>query len=280
MIELGKYHELKVIRKVDFGVYLQAGDDSILLPIKYVPKNTKLGDSIRVFVYKDSEDRIIATTLEPYATVGDFALLKVTDVNATGAFLDWGIAKDLFVPFREQNKKMETGKKYMVYIYIDEETERITASARINRFIEKEEIDLKEDDIVELLIAQKTDMGFNAIINNKYWGLLFKNEIFTEIAIGHKVRGYIKQIREDKKIDLTLQKRGAELIDHSKWQILKALEQNEGFLALGDQSSPDEIYRTLNMSKKTYKKSIGNLYKEKLIQITENGIKLLKKKSN
>lgn len=275
MLKIGKYNELEVVKRLDFGLYLKSDELEILLPIKYVAEGTNIGDILNVFIYKDSEDRIIATTLTPYAIVDEFAFLRVKQVNQTGAFLDWGIEKDLLVPFREQGKKMEEGRKYVVRIYLDHSSERIAASALINKFVEKENIDVQQDDLVELLIAQKTDMGFNAIINNEYMGLLFNNEIFEDIRVGDRVKGYVKRIREDKKIDLSLQKSGYDLVDVSRNIILKILKENNGFLSLNDKSSPGEIIRLLKMSKKSYKKSIGSLYKEKIIEITDEGIRLI-----
>ena len=275
MLGLGKFNDLKVIKKVDFGVYLKSDDLEILLPLKYVPEGLRQGEVINVFIYKDSEDRLIATTLKPYAIVDEFAYLRVKQVNQTGAFLDWGIEKDLLVPFREQGKKMEEGKRYMVRIYLDQSTQRIAASAQINKFIEKENIDLQEEDIVQIQVAQKTDMGYNAIINNQYLGLLFGNEIFENINIGDKKNAFVKRIREDKKIDLSLQRSGYELIDVSKNRILKMLKENKGFLPLSDSSSAQKISRVLKMSKKSFKKSIGTLYKERIIEINYDGIKLI-----
>ena len=277
MLEIGKYNDLEVIKKVDFGLYLLADDLEILLPLKYIARGTEVGDILNVFIYKDSEDRLIATTLKPYAILDEFAYLQVKEVNQTGAFLDWGIAKDLLVPFREQGKLMEQGKKYIVRIYLDASTNRIAASALINKYIEKQHINLQEGDVVEILVANKTDMGYTAIINNKYMGLLFKNEIFHEIRVGDKMNAFIKRIREDNKIDLSLQRSGYELIDASRNTIMKMLKENNGFLALNDKSTSLEISKKLNMSKKAYKKSIGSLYKERVIEIVDDGIKLINK---
>ena len=275
MLKIGQYNELKVSHKVDFGVYLQSDRAEILLPKKYVPEGTEPGQVLNVFVYTDSEDRLIATTLKPYATVGEFAYLKAKAVNNVGAFLDWGLEKDLFVPFKEQEKKMEEGRSYVVFIYLDLNSDRIAASAKLNKFIEKEDIDLVEGDVCELLIANQTDLGYNAIINNRYMGVIYKNEIFQPINTGDRLRGYVKRVREDKKIDLSLQKTGGEGADDARTKVLKVLKENNGFLPLTDNSSPEEITRALAMSKKAFKKAIGGLYRERLIDLAEDGIKLV-----
>ena len=277
MVEIGKYNELKVLKKVDFGIYLEAGEHEILMPLKYVPEGTEPGDIITAFIYRDSEDRLIATTLKPYAIVDEFAYLQVKDVNSLGAFLDWGLEKDLLVPFREQLQTMEAGRKYVVRIYLDQPSQRIAASAKINKFIQNKDIYLEENDKVDLLISGLTDLGFNAIINNRYLGLLYNNEIFDTLRVGDKTTGYVKKIREDNKIDITLQKSGYEHVSDVKTDVLNILHKNNGFLALGDKSSPEEIYRILKMSKKAYKKVIGSLFKERLIDITDKGIKLVEK---
>lgn len=275
MLHIGRYNELTVNRRVDFGLYLKGGEVEVLLPNKYVPEGTKEGDVLNVFVYTDSEDRPIATTLKPYATVGEFAYMKVKAVNNIGAFLDWGLEKDLFVPFKEQERKMEEGRSYIVFLYLDLNSDRVTASAKINRFIEKEEVELMEGDVCDLLIANRTDLGYNAIINNRYIGVIYQNEIFQPIGTGDRVKGFVKRIREDNKIDLTLQKSGGALVDDSRSRILKALKDNNGFLPLTDNSSPEEISRILMISKKAFKKTIGNMYKNRLIDIVDGGIKLV-----
>ena len=277
MVEIGKYNELEVLKKVDFGIYLQAGELEILMPLKYVPEGTEPGDIIKCFIYRDSEDRLIATTLTPFAIVDEYAYLQVKDVNSLGAFLDWGLEKDLLVPFREQLQTMEVGRKYIVRVFLDETSQRIAASAKINKFIQKKDIYLEENDKVDLLISGVTDMGFNAIINNRYMGLLYNNEVFENLRTGDRTKGYVKKIREDYKIDVSLQKSGYEHVSDVKTDVLNVLSQNDGFLELGDKSSPEEIYRKLKMSKKAYKKVIGSLFKERLIEITDKGIKLVDK---
>jgi len=277
MIEVGKYNELEVVKQMDFGIYLRKDDVEILMPTKWVPRGTAIGDIMNVFVYRDSDDRLIATTLQPYATSGEFAFLEVKQVNSIGAFMDWGMEKDILVPFSEQPNKMQEGRSYVVFIYTDEITNRMVASAKINKFIERDEIDLHTNDVVDLLIYSETDKGFNAIINNLYVGLIYKNEIFDNIRIGDKVKGFVKQIREDQKIDLSLQKAGFELVDDVKWKILNILKEKNGFLPLNDNSTPEEIKRELQISKKAFKKAIGALYKERLVKLGEKGIELIQK---
>lgn len=275
MLEIGQYNQLTVKKETDFGVYLESGEGDILLPKKYVPKGTEIGDRLTVFVYKDSEDRIIATTLAPKATVGDFAYLKVKDTAKAGAFLDWGLEKDLLVPYSEQHRRMKAGEKYIVRIFLDEEKQRIAGTTKFNRFIEQEDIRLSEGESVDLLVYAFTDLGVKVIINNLYWGLLHKNEIYQELSIGEKIKGFVKRIREDKKIDVILTGGGFEDIEVSKKAVVKRLKEAKGgFLPLGDDSLPGLIRAELNMSKKTFKKAIGNLYKEGVIEIKHDGIKL------
>lgn len=276
MIETGKYNELEVVKILTFGAYLseKGGTEEILLPLKYIPEGTEVGSILDVFIYNDNENRPVATTLKPYAQVGEYAFMTVKETSDLGAFLDWGIAKDLFVPFREQRMQMQQGKKYLVYLYIDETTGRITASSKYAKFIDKNAAAFKQGDEVELLISEHTEMGYKAIINNQYLGLIYLNEVFDKLYIGDIKRGYIKLMREDGKIDLSLQKQGYEHVEDSKHLLLHQLKMNDGIIALGDKSSPDEIYRKLKMSKKAFKKTIGGLYKDKLIEITDFEIKL------
>lgn len=276
MINVGAYNELEVVKQLDFGIYLKDGDTEILMPTKWVPQDTKIGDKLNVFIFRDSDDRLIATTIEPYATANTFAFLEAKQVNQVGAFLDWGMDKDLLVPFREQSQRLEPGRSYVVFVYVDEETNRLTASTKLNRYIENTNIELRDGDIVDLLIYSETDLGFNAIINNRYSGLIYKNEIYEAIRVGDKIKGYVKHVREDNKIDLSLQKSGFELVDDVKWRILNMMKQNEGFLALTDNSSPEEIKAKFQISKKAFKKAVGALYRERLVKITDKGIELLK----
>lgn len=276
-IKIGTYNELEVVKQLDFGIYLRQGDVEILMPTKWVPQGTKIGDMLNVFVFRDSDDRLIATTVTPLATAETFAFLEAKQVNNIGAFMDWGMDKDLLVPFREQPFRMEQGKGYVVFVYVDEESDRLVASAKLNKFIQQEDIKVQEGDIVDLLIYSETKLGFNAIINNTYSGLIYKNEIYEAIRIGDKVQGYIKGVREDNKIDLSLQKSGFELVDDVKWHILKLLKENNGLLSLNDNSSPEEIKSKLQISKKAFKKAIGALYRERLINILDTGVELINK---
>jgi uncharacterized protein len=276
-IQPGKYNTLRVVKELDFGIYLDGGEmGEILMPSKWVPEGTQPGDMLEVFIYFDSEDRPIATTIQPKAIVGEFAWLKAKAVTQVGAFLDWGLDKDLLVPFKEQNLRMEEGRAYMVYLYVDLHSKRIAASARIEKFLDSEPAEYSEAEEVELLIWSKTPVGFKAIINQKHQGLLYDNQIFQDIRPGQKIKGYVAAIRPDGKIDLRLQKTGYEnVIDDFSRRILQQLKENQGFLPLTDKSDPDEIYKLLQMSKKNYKKAVGTLYKQKLILISNNGISLL-----
>lgn len=273
-VNVGTYNELEVVKQLDFGIYLRDENVEILMPTKWIPAGTQIGDKLNVFVFRDSDDRLIATTVQPYATANSFAFLEAKQVNEIGAFLDWGMDKDLLVPFSEQPFRMQTGRSYVVYVLLDAVTNRLVASAKLNKFIEKEEVDLLEDDIVDLLIYSETPLGFNAIVNNRYSGLLYKNEIFENLRVGDAVKGFVKQIREDNKIDLRLQKSGYELVDDVKWRILNLLKQSNGLLPLNDDSSPEEIKAQLQISKKAFKKAVGALYKERLIKLTPKGIEL------
>ena len=275
MIEIGKYNELEVKSKSSVGIYLTDDGDDVLLPSKYVPDGVEAGDMLKVFVYLDNENRPVATTLNPLAEVDDFAFLTVKEVNEHGAFLDWGIAKDIFVSYAEQRGQMEAGKKYLVFIFIDEVSGRIAATSKWLKHLDNDFSDLSNGDEVELLIAEKTDLGFKAIINNNHEGLLYQNEIFDELNPGDRKRGYIKQIREDGKIDLRLQPEGYSHIEDTKLIILKKLEANKGALSLGDKSTPEDIYQQLKISKKAFKKTIGGLFKERKITISDYEIRLI-----
>lgn len=277
MINLGVYSSLAVLRSAEQGFYL--GDDSgesVLLPNKYIPEGARIGDTLNVFIYNDSEDRIIATTLVPKVTLNKFACLEVVSVTGNGAFLDWGLAKDIFVPFNEQSKKLEVGQFAIAYLYLDTLTNRLAASCKPNKFLETENLEVKENEEVELLIAERTDIGINVIINDRYKGILYQNEIFRTLTYGDRVKGYIKKIREDKKIDVSLEKQGYVKVRSHEENILEKLKTNKGFLPLNDYSSPEEITAALEMSKKTFKKAIGALFKQRKIRIEEKGIYLNK----
>jgi hypothetical protein len=275
MTQIGKINSLKVLRIVSIGCYLDGGEQGeILLPRRYVPEGTKVDDTIDVFIYFDSEDRIIATTETPKIMMGEFAMLQAISVTNAGAFLDWGLPKDLFVPFREQKQKMEVGKRYIVALYLDHETNRLAASAKIDKFLDNTPPNYSVGQEVDLLIYGQSELGYNAIINNAHWGVLYKNEVFRHLDGGKRIKGYIKRVREDDKIDLALQRSGYENIDGVSKGILDKLEKNNGFLNLTDKSEPEKIYQLLGISKKVFKKAIGSLYKSKLITIDERGIRL------
>lgn len=269
MAQLGRINTLKINRKSDFGLYLidEEGNE-ILLPNRYVAPDMHIGDEIDVFVYKDSEDRITATTETPKAQVGEFALLQVVATNSAGAFLDWGLPKDLLVPFREQKMRMQTGRSYIVYVYVDYNSDRIVASAKIDKFLDNRPADYHQGDPVEILIAQRTDMGYKVIIDNLHSGIIYHNEIFKEINIGDRMEAYIKSVREDGKIDVTLadraDRRTMELAD----KILMHLMSHDRRMALTDKSSPEAIKAAFECSKKDFKKAIGHLYKKKLITLS------------
>jgi len=274
MLQIGTYHTLKIARDTKVGLFLVNENDEVLLPKKYVPADFHIGDDITVFVYLDHEERPVATTLKPYITLNQFAVLKVNYTNKFGAFLDWGLEKDLFVPFKEQARPMEKDKRYVVYLYEDEKTNRLVASSKINQFLDHELIDLEKNQEVDVMVSHITDAGINVIINGRYRGLAYKNEVFMPVSPGYKTKAYIKQVRPDGKIDVSFQKLGVDVIDDSSQSVLQALKQNNGFLALNDDSHPEEIKSVLKMSKKTFKKAIGSLYKQKQILIKEDGIYL------
>ncbi|WP_299987278.1 S1-like domain-containing RNA-binding protein [uncultured Pontibacter sp.] len=279
MVDLGNYNELEIAREVDFGVYLTSEDGDILLPRKYIPEGAKVGDKVRVFVYRDSEDRVIATNLTPYATVREFACLMCKDSTDFGAFLDWGLEKDLLVPLHNQKEKMRTGRKYCVYVYLDDTSDRIVGTTKLGKYLHNDEApnELTENEEVELLVAGFTEIGIKVIINNRYMGMLYKNEVFKELYMGDKLKGYIKTIRPDSKIDVTLRKPGTTGLSESNEaadKVMEVLEAAKGYLPLSDKSSPDEVYRMLGMSKKVFKKAIGGLYKEGKIEIDTDHIRL------
>lgn len=277
MIEIGRKNKLKILRQTSIGLYLgDVSGEDVLLPNKYCPKNFKTEDEIEVFVYRDHEERKIATNLTPKINLHEFALLQVTAVTEVGAFLDWGMEKELFVPFMEQRQKMKKGRWYIVYLDLDTKTDRLYASNRIERHLQNDILTIKEKEEVELLVLQKTDLGFTVIVNNRHKGLLFNNEIFRELNIGDKLNGFVKKIREDNKIDISIQAIGYnKFIDTNKDLLYRALSENEGFLAVTDKTSPDEIYLQFGMSKKAFKKTLGALLKQKKIKILPNGIKLI-----
>ncbi|WP_439182466.1 CvfB family protein [Carboxylicivirga taeanensis] len=273
---IGKYNTLKVVKEVDFGVYLDGGEfGEILLPIRYVPPGLKPEDEIEVFIYLDSEDRVIATTEEPYATIGEFAFLEVVSVNKTGAFLDWGLMKDLLVPYREQAERMKEGKKYVVYVYLDDESKRIVATSKLNTALDNLIPEYEEGEEVDLLVIDKTDLGYKVAINNLHSGMLYHNELFKPIKIGDRCKGFIKKVREDDKLDVTLEKPGYEKIEGLAGEILQQLQAKGGQLPISDKSPAEVIYKLFGTSKKNFKKATGTLYKQRLIEIHQDKIVLI-----
>ncbi len=275
-INLGKFNTLRVVKEVDFGLYLDGGmEGEILLPKRYVPQNCKPGDELRVFIYLDQEERLIATTQKPLAQVGEFACLEVAWVNQYGAFLNWGLMKDLFVPFREQKASMEVGKRYIVHVHLDEESYRIVASAKVEHYLSKEHPAYEPGQEVDALIWQKTNLGYKAIVDNAYAGLLYESEVFQQLHTGMKVKAYIKQVREDGKIDLVLQKLGQAKVEDFSSILLEYIRHNGGHTHLNDKSTAEAIYALFSVSKKTFKKAVGDLYKKRLVTLQEDGIRLV-----
>lgn len=274
-MKIGQINSLIVSRETPHGFYLKDDEEEeVLLPGKYLKGDEKEGDKIEVFIYNDSEDRLVATTETPKISLDKFAVLKVVDVSKYGVFLDWGLEKDLLVPFKEQNKKMVSGKSYVVKMYLDEDTDRLVATAKVKKFLSNETLELAEKDEVDLLVFNESDLGYDVIINEKHKGLIFRNEVFTAVKIGDQLKGYVKKIREDNKIDVSLQKEGVAHMEKSAQEVLDALNTQGGTLNISDKSSPEEIYGLLHMSKKAFKRAIGTLYKQRKIVIKPNKISL------
>ncbi|MCW8864002.1 MAG: S1-like domain-containing RNA-binding protein [Colwellia sp.] len=272
---IGKYNTLNVIAVTDNGAYLDGGDlGEILLPNRFLPNDCQIGASLDVFIYLDSADRLVATTEKALGQVGEFVSLKVAQVNKMGAFLDWGLPKDLLVPYNQQHTKMEVGKYYLVRIFLDQRTERIAASSKLDKFIDIWPAEYKQGDKVKLIIGGKTDLGFKAIVNDLHWGLLYDNEIFQPLRIGKKIDGYIKQVREDGRLDLILTRGSKNTVNNFADTLLAHLAKNNGFSPLHDKSAPELIQKTLGVSKKTFKATIGNLMKKGKLTIEKNGIRL------
>lgn len=277
MIDIGKINKLTILRSTDNGFYLiDEEENEVLLPNNYIKEGWAIGDEVEVFVFNDSEDRLTATTIEPKIKLDGFALLQVNDVNSVGAFLNWGLPKDLFVPFKEQKHKMREGKFYVVTMFLDYDTERLVASSRIDSFLEYEDIELTNGQEVDLIIYERTPMGYNCVINGLYKGLIYENEVFRDLNIGEKTTGYIKNVREDLKIDVSLQKVGYVAQDENQEKIMNILKGDAGYIGLTDKSKPEAIYEELRMSKKAFKKAIGGLYKQKLIWLKKDGVYLTK----
>jgi len=277
MLHLGVFNELTILRFTSVGAYLGDDEDNdVLLPTKYIPQGSEIGDQISVFLYLDSEDRIIATTLKPLLELHEFGLLRVNQVSHFGAFLEWGIEKDLFVPFKEQHLKMEESKSYIVYLYLDEATNRLVASSRIKRFLEFEVVIVYEGDEVDLLIHSTTELGKNVIVNDTYSGLIYKNDIVRPLRFGEKCKGFVTKVRPDGKLDIALEKPGFEKLESNSQRLLDIIKSNNGKLFLTDKSDPDRIREEVGMSKKTFKAAVGILYKLRMIQLKEDHIAIQK----
>lgn len=275
MIRIGEYNTLDIIRESEQGLYLADADgNEVLLPNRYVPESFKIWESIEVFVYLDNEERPVAVTDEPYVTVNDFAMLRCNQVTQHGAFLDWGMVKELFCPFKEQAFKMKAGGWYLIFCYIDEETNRLVASSKTNRFLDNKALTVQQFDEVDLIISHPSELGMNVIVNKQHHGLIYKDDIYKELSVGDRLKGIVKKVRHDNKLDISLGQIGYRNIEPNAEKILHTLEDSEGFLPLTDKSNPDQIKDELEMSKKNFKKAIGSLYKQRLITIKDDGIYL------
>ncbi|WP_299437081.1 S1-like domain-containing RNA-binding protein [uncultured Aquimarina sp.] len=275
MLKLGEYNTLEIVREREQGVYLSDDDgNEVLLPNKYVPDEFMIRDEVKVFLYLDHEERIVATTLEPYATINSFGYLKCTTVSEIGAFMDWGLEKELFIPFREQASKMRVDSWYLVYVYLDKETNRLVGSSKTNAFLDNSLVLLSSFDEVDLIASHPSPFGWNMIVNQKHLGLVYEDEIFQKITPGDQLKGFVKKVRPDGKIDLTLQKHGYRAIEPNAQQILDELKSSGGFIDLNDKSDPNDIKDVFQLSKKSFKKAIGSLYKAKKIVIEKDGIRL------
>lgn len=276
MIKVGEYNILKVIREVDFGIYLEDGAEGILLPKRFVPAGTKIGDEVSVFLYHDGEDRLIATTQKPKGILGDIVKLRAVSVTPQGAFLDNGLMKDLFVPKSKQHQGMIPNGEYLVKIYLDEQTGRLAATEKIESYLSNEDLTVNELEVVDLIVYRRTDIGYVVIINNKHTGVLHHNEIYRNITVGDKFAGFIKKIYpEENKIDVAAGKPGYQRVEDEGEKILRLLKEHNGYLPYHDKSDPEEIYSFFGMSKKTFKMTTGNLYKQRKISFEKTGIKLL-----
>ena len=276
-MDIGNYNTLELLRITSVGAYLgdEQGND-ILLPTKWIPEGIAIGDPLRVFVYTDSEDRPIATTLTPKATVQQFGFMRVNQVNEVGAFLDWGIQKDILVPFREQRLKMEEGRSYVVFLYLDISSGRVAASNRIARYLDNDEITVADGDEVDLMVYERTELGYKVIINHLHTGIIYGNEVFRPLHVGEQMKGYVRKVREDNKIDITLQAPGYAAVEPNSQRLLDLMQRKNGFVPYTDKTDPGIIQHELQMSKKVFKKAVGALYKQKRIVIEEGGLRLVK----
>lgn len=276
MLEIGTYQTLKIVKDREQGIYLSDEEgNEVLLPNKFVPETFEIEDNLKVFIYLDNEERIVATTQEPFAIPGEFAYLKCTSVSEIGAFIDWGLDKELFVPFKEQATKMRVGSWYLVYVYVDKESNRLAASSKTNAFLDNSLVLLSSYDEVDLIASHPSPFGWNMIVNGKYLGLVYEDEIFQKITVGDQLKGFVKKVRPDGKIDLTLQRHGYRSIEPNSEQVLRELKANGGFIDLNDKSDPEAIKEVFQLSKKSFKKAIGALYKARKIVIEKDGIRLL-----
>ena len=276
MINIGEYNTLEIIREAEQGLYLADSEgEEVLLPNRYVPKEFKIWDKMKLFVYLDNEERPVATTDEPHVIKGQFAMLRCSEVAPFGAFLDWGLVKELFCPFKEQAFKMKRGGWYLIYCYLDETTNRLVASSKTNHYLDNKELTVQQFDEVDLIISHPSEIGMNVIVNNIHSGLIFNDDIFKELSVGDRMKGTVKKIRPGNKLDISLGKVGYRNIEPNAETILHELEDNGGFLNLTDKSSPEDIKNGLEMSKKNFKKAVGSLYKQKLIEIKDDGIYLV-----
>ncbi|WP_296316665.1 CvfB family protein [Winogradskyella sp. UBA3174] len=275
MINLGEYNTLEILRDTEPGLFLGDGDEGeVLLPNRYVPEVFEIGDKLEVFVYLDNEERPVATTDRPFIKNGDFALLRCNQVTDFGAFLDWGLVKELFCPFREQAFKMTKGGWYLVHCYLDDETQRLVASSKTNRFLDNKELFVAQFDEVDLIVSHPSDLGMNVIVNKIHLGLIFRDDIYKDLSVGDRLKGIVKKVRDDNKLDILLNQIGYRNIEPNAEHILNELHDNSGFLPVNDKSDPEQIKDLLQMSKKSFKKAIGSLYKERQIEIKEDGIHL------
>lgn len=276
MIRLGSMNALTLLRRDDKGGWLDAEDfGEVLLPMRQLPRDAKPGSAVKVFVYLDGDEELVVTGFKPYAQVGEFVGLKVVSASRVGAFLDWGLKKNLFVPAREQAQAMQVDKHYVVYLYLDREG-RVAATSKLDRFLDEGWPEYKPGDAVSILPCEHTPLGIKAVVDSRYWGVLYRNELFGKVTTGREIRGYIKQVREDGKIDLTLNQPGQAGTQSAAEKIMARLQKQDGFLPVGDKSSPEVIYQLFTMSKGTFKKAIGALYKQGQIRIEDDGIRLVK----
>lgn len=276
MLNIGNYNTLRIIKILSFGAYLDGGEGKeILLPTRYVPDGAQVGDEVKVFIYHDNEGRLIATTLHPNAVVGEFAFMQVKSVNTMGAFLDWGLMKDLLVPYKEQKLTMREGKWYLVYVRLDHVTGRVMASARIEKFLNNIPPKYKFNQEVDLLVADDTEIGYKVIVNNLHWGMVYHNQVFQRLEKGEHLKGYVKEIREDDKLDISLAPLGYQKVDGVAQTILQALQVQNGFLPVHDKSDPEVIYSLFRCSKKAFKQAIGALYRQHRIALEPDGIRLI-----